>query len=65
MEALERAIDAAGSAKALADALNVVPSAIGNWRRRGAIPPAQAIAIHRKFQISLDDLTAHHAEAGS
>ncbi|WP_442970743.1 helix-turn-helix domain-containing protein [Roseomonas sp. USHLN139] len=31
-------------------------SAIGNWRRRGKVPPKQAIAIHLQFGIPLGGL---------
>lgn len=46
MEVLERAIEAAGDLKTLADRLGCTPQVVSNWRARG-IPPTRALAIER------------------
>jgi DNA-binding transcriptional regulator YdaS (Cro superfamily) len=43
---LDRAIEAVGSAKALADALGVTKQAITGWRQRG-VPPERVLAVER------------------
>lgn len=49
LEGLDAAIRVAGGAKALADQLGLVKSAIGNWRRRsGGVPPKHVPAVSRK-----------------
>jgi DNA-binding transcriptional regulator YdaS (Cro superfamily) len=45
MQALERAIEAAGGLTKLAAKLAVSPQTISNWQRRGSIPPTRVIAI--------------------
>jgi DNA-binding transcriptional regulator YdaS (Cro superfamily) len=49
VDALQRAIDLAGSQVALADMLNVEPGAVTNWKRRG-VPVGQAIAIEKALR---------------
>lgn len=44
MEALDRAIDAAGGVGLLAAALGVTQAAVSNWKQRG-VPPKQCRAI--------------------
>jgi DNA-binding transcriptional regulator YdaS (Cro superfamily) len=43
---LDRAIQAVGSAKALAEALGVTKQAITGWRHRG-VPPERVLAVER------------------
>lgn len=47
MEALERAIEAAGGLSALAGAIDVSPQVVSNWRSRGRVPPERCDAIER------------------
>lgn len=52
VDALQRAIDLAGSQAELADMLGVVAMAVSNWKRRG-VPVAQAIAIEKALRGSV------------
>ena len=45
MQALDRAIEAAGGLTKLAVRVGVSPSVVSNWKRRGSIPPNRVIAI--------------------
>lgn len=53
--ALEKAIQVAGSAKALAKTLNLSPMAISHWRVRG-IPSRHVIAIEAATGVSRQEL---------
>ncbi len=46
LDALQRAIDLAGSQVGLAKMVGVVPMAVTNWKRRG-VPIEQALAIEK------------------
>jgi DNA-binding transcriptional regulator YdaS (Cro superfamily) len=52
VDALQRAIELAGSQAELAEMLGVVPMAVTNWklRTRGVVPVAQAIAIEKALR---------------
>lgn len=56
MDALETAIDRAGGVTALAGKLNVVPSAVTNWRRRKRIPAEWAAQIAALTGVPLQRL---------
>lgn len=45
MNALDKAIEEAGSAAELARRLNVIPSVIGNWRMREQVPAERCIDV--------------------
>ncbi|MEX6663189.1 transcriptional regulator [Pseudomonas sp. W2-17] len=53
--ALERAILAAGSAKALARTLGVTPMTVSHWKVRG-VPAERAVMIERATGVSRQDL---------
>lgn len=52
---LERAIQAAGTGKALAELLGVTPMAVSYWKARG-VPARQAIPIEKATGISRHEL---------
>lgn len=52
---LERAIQAAGTGKALAGLLGVTPMAVSYWKARG-VPARQAIPIEKATGISRHEL---------
>lgn len=45
MTGLDRAIEAAGSATALAARLGLTQSAVSNWKLRGRVPPEWCLKI--------------------
>lgn len=49
MEALQRAIEAAGGLSELAGRMKVKPQVVSNWRTRG-IPPERVLAIEEAVQ---------------
>ncbi|WP_133772902.1 transcriptional regulator [Pseudomonas graminis] len=53
--ALERAILAAGSAKALAKTLGVTPMTVSHWKVRG-VPAERAVMIEKATGVSRQDL---------
>ena len=56
MNAIERAIEAAGSASELARRLNVVPMTVTQWKRRGQIPAERCLDVETATGISRYDL---------
>ncbi|HDS1307943.1 TPA: transcriptional regulator [Stenotrophomonas maltophilia] len=56
MDALDRAVKAAGGVTSLASHLGVRQSAVSNWRSRGRVPPAMAIPIESVTGVSRHDL---------
>ena len=56
MDALSTAIDRAGGVTALASKLGVVPSAVTNWRRRGAVPAEYACKIEGATGVTAREL---------
>ncbi|WP_285317187.1 transcriptional regulator [Stenotrophomonas maltophilia group sp. Smal35] len=56
MDALDKAVKAAGGVTSLAIALGVRQSAVSNWKSRSRIPAAQAIRIERATGVSRHDL---------
>lgn len=55
LTALERAILAAGSAKALAKLLGVTPMTISHWKVRG-VPACRAVMIEKATGVLRQDL---------
>lgn len=53
---VDRAIEAAGSVKALADALDIKVQAIYEWRKYGKIPPLRVLDIERITGIPRHEL---------
>lgn len=51
MNAIERAIERAGSRAAFAEALGVTVQAVCQWVRRGWVPPARALEIEDLYAI--------------
>lgn len=45
IEALDDAVERAGSHAALAAACGVVPTAVWNWKKRGSVPPQYCALI--------------------
>lgn len=45
MEALTKAIDAAGGVSALARSIGVTQSAVSNWRARESVPPEHCAGV--------------------
>lgn len=45
MNALDRAIEAAGGPTKLAASIGLKPNVVGNWKLRGLAPPERCIAI--------------------
>jgi DNA-binding transcriptional regulator YdaS (Cro superfamily) len=45
MQALKRAIAAAGGLTKLAGRLKVSPQTVSNWKRRNSVPPGRVLAI--------------------
>jgi DNA-binding transcriptional regulator YdaS (Cro superfamily) len=56
MEALERACQALGTKKALAEALGVHQSTISAWRARGRIPAEHVVGIERASGVPRHEL---------
>jgi len=56
MNAIERAIEAAGSASELARRLGVVPMAVTQWKRREQVPAERCLAIEAATGVSRHDL---------
>lgn len=56
MEALKRAIAAAGSQKALALAIDLKPQVVNNWLRRGNVPAEYCPAIERATGVRCEEL---------
>nr|WP_088028408.1 YdaS family helix-turn-helix protein [Stenotrophomonas maltophilia] len=56
MDALDRAVKAAGGVTSLASHLGVRQSAVSNWRSRGRVPAAMAIPIESVTGVSRHDL---------
>ncbi|WP_414498372.1 transcriptional regulator [Stenotrophomonas maltophilia] len=56
MDALDRAVKAAGGVTSLASHLGVRQSAVSNWRSRRRVPPAMAIPIESVTGVSRHDL---------
>jgi DNA-binding transcriptional regulator YdaS (Cro superfamily) len=69
MDALSTAIERAGGVTALASLLDVVPSAVTNWRRRGRVPADFACLIESATGVTVRELrpdlfaTAHSRHA--
>lgn len=56
MNALERAIDVAGSSAALAEAIGVSPSAPGMWKQRKRVPAEHCLLIERETGVTCEEL---------
>lgn len=58
MNALKRTFEFFGSQSALAEALDLTPMAVSNWKKRGKIPVGRAIQIERltKGEVTRRDL---------
>lgn len=56
MNAIDRAIEAAGSASELARQLGVVPMTVTQWRKRGQVPAERCLAIEAATGVSRHDL---------
>lgn len=56
MEALNEAIAVAGTARALAQRIGVVQSAVTNWRMRRKVPAEHCPAIERETGVSAERL---------
>lgn len=57
LDALERAIDAAGGSSALARSIGVSPSAVSNWRKgHKRISPNNAIRIENLYGTPREEL---------
>lgn len=56
MDALDKAVKAAGGVTSLAIALGVRQSAVSNWKSRSRIPAAQALGIERATGVSRHEL---------
>lgn len=56
MDIVDRAAEAAGGSGALARGLGLSKSVIGNWRRRGGIPPAQVPRVSKLTGIPMHEL---------
>ena len=51
MNAIERAIERAGSRAAFAQTLGVTVQAVCQWVRRGWVPPQRALEIERLYDV--------------
>ncbi|AWH48536.1 hypothetical protein C1925_04870 [Stenotrophomonas sp. SAU14A_NAIMI4_5] len=56
MDALDKAVKAAGGVTSLAAALGVRQSAVSNWKSRSSIPAAQVLGIERATGVSRHEL---------
>lgn len=56
MDALERAIKAAGSPAKLATAIGFRPNVVGNWRLRKQIPAEQCPAVERATGVRCEEM---------
>lgn len=56
MDALDRAIAAAGGPTALAVALRIRQSVVSNWRMRGRIPAPRCIEVEQLTGVSRHEL---------
>ncbi len=56
MNAIDRAIEAAGSASELARRLGVVPMTVTQWRKRGQVPAERCLAIEAATGVSRHNL---------
>lgn len=56
MNALDRAIEAAGGPAGLARALAVKPNVVTNWRLRKQVPAEQVLAVEAATGVSRHDL---------
>mgnify|MGYP001801591179 CR=1 FL=1 len=54
--ALDLAIAKAGSQSALGRAIGKTQGHVWQWKKRGRVPPLQAIEIEKRFGISRQDL---------
>ncbi len=51
---VDEIINKFGSPRAMYEALDVSKAALTNMKRRGFIPPAKAIEIHKMMDIDID-----------
>jgi len=56
MDALDKAVKAAGGVTSLADSLGVVQSTVSNWRKRRRVPPGHVIRIEGVTGVSRHEL---------
>ena len=56
MDALTRAIQAAGGQKALGEICGVWQTAVSNWRIRGSVPAEYCPLIERKTGVTCEEL---------
>lgn len=56
MDALDKAVKAAGGVTSLADSLGVGQSAVSNWRKRRRVPPGHVIRIEVFTGVSRHEL---------
>lgn len=56
MNAIDRAVERAGSRAAFAEKLGVTPQAVCQWSRRGWVPPARALEIEDLYGIPRAEL---------
>lgn len=53
---IDRAIEAAGGALALARLLKVTHQAVYEWKKRGWVPPERALQLKDRFKIPVSKL---------
>ncbi|MGA6183328.1 transcriptional regulator [Stenotrophomonas sp. NPDC077421] len=56
MDALDKAVKAAGGVTSLADSLGVGQNVVSNWRKRGRVPPSRVIKIEGVTGVSRHEL---------